>query len=37
LKLENCMALRQSFGGPAAAETARQIQEIEAFVAERER
>ncbi len=32
LKLENCMALRQSFGGPAEAETARQIQEVEAFV-----
>ena len=26
------MALRQSFGGPAEAETARQIQEVEAFV-----
>ncbi len=32
LKLENCMALRASFGGPAEAETARQIQEIEAFI-----
>ena len=32
LKLENCMALRRSFGGPAAAETARQIEEIEAFI-----
>ena len=32
LRLENCMALRQSFGGPAEAETARQIQEVEAFV-----
>ena len=32
LKLENCMALRQSFGGPAEAETTRQIQEVEAFV-----
>ena len=32
LKLENCMALRASFGGPAEAETARQIEEIEAFV-----
>ncbi len=32
LKLENCMALRQSFGGPAIAETTRQIQEIEAFI-----
>ncbi|MCI9003074.1 MAG: argininosuccinate lyase [Oscillibacter sp.] len=35
LKLENCMALRRSFGGPAVEETTRQIQEIEAFVAER--
>ncbi len=32
LRLENCMALRGSFGGPAEAETGRQIQEIEAFV-----
>ena len=32
LKLENCMALRSSFGGPAAAETTRQIEEIEAFM-----
>ena len=32
LKLENCMALRRSFGGPAVEETARQIQEIEAFL-----
>ncbi len=32
LKLENCMALRRSFGGPAEEETARQIQEIEAFL-----
>ena len=32
LKLENCMALRQSFGGPAEAETTRQIQETEAFI-----
>ena len=36
LKLENCMALRSSFGGPAAAETTRQIAEIEAFAAARE-
>ncbi|MEY8387203.1 argininosuccinate lyase [Oscillospiraceae bacterium 38-13] len=36
LKLENCMGLRASFGGPAEAETARQIRELEAFVAERE-
>jgi len=35
LKLENCMALRASYGGPAVAETTRQIEEIEAFVAER--
>ncbi len=32
LKLENCMALRASFGGPAVEETTRQIEEIEAFV-----
>ena len=32
LKLENCMALRRSFGGPATAETTRQIEEIEAFI-----
>ena len=32
LKLENCMGLRQSFGGPAAGETARQIDHLEAFV-----
>jgi len=32
LKLENCMALRKSFGGPAIAETTRQIHEIEAFI-----
>lgn len=32
LKLENCMALRSSFGGPAVSETTRQIEEIEAFV-----
>ena len=35
LKLENCMALRRSFGGPAMEETTRQIQEIEAFIAAR--
>ena len=29
LKLENCMALRASFGGPAVSETTRQIEEIE--------
>ena len=32
LRLENCMALRASFGGPAVKETTRQIEEIEAFV-----
>ena len=32
LKLENCMALRSSYGGPAVSETTRQIGEIEAFV-----
>ena len=32
LKLENCMALRNSFGGPAVRETARQIEEIERFI-----
>ncbi len=36
LNLENCMALRKSYGGPAAEETARQIRELKAFVAERE-
>ncbi len=36
LKLENCMALRNSFGGPAVRETARQIEEIERFIKERE-
>jgi len=35
LKLENCMALRKSYGGPAAAETTRQIREIREFVAKR--
>ena len=35
LKLENCMALRASFGGPAVSETQRQIEEIRAFVAQR--
>ena len=35
LNLENCMALRASYGGPAVAETTRQIGAIEAFVAER--
>lgn len=32
LKLENCMALRASYGGPAVSETTRQIEEIEAFL-----
>ena len=32
LNLENCMALRSSYGGPAVSETSRQIQEIEDFV-----
>ena len=36
LKLENCMALRRSYGGPAVQETTRQIQEIEDFIAERQ-
>ena len=31
LKLENCMALRASFGGPAVLETTRQIEEMERF------
>ena len=35
LKLENCMALRNSFGGPAVAETKRQIESLEAFVESR--
>ena len=35
LNLENCMALRKSYGGPAVAETTRQIEAIEAFAAER--
>ena len=35
LNLENCMALRASYGGPAVSETTRQIGEIEAFVKER--
>ncbi len=33
LKLENCMALRASYGGPAVSETTRQIGAIETFVA----
>jgi argininosuccinate lyase len=34
LNLENCMALRASYGGPAVSETTRQIREIETFVAD---
>ena len=32
LNLENCMALRASYGGPAVAETTRQIEAMEQFV-----
>ena len=32
LNLENCMALRSSYGGPAVAETTRQIAEMEEFI-----
>ena len=32
LNLENCMALRASYGGPAVAETTRQIAEMEDFI-----
>ena len=35
INLENCMALRNSYGGPAVSETTRQIGAIEAFVAAR--
>ena len=35
LNLENCMELRGSYGGPAVAETSRQIREIETFIKER--
>ncbi len=35
LKLENCMAQRSSYGGPAISETQRQIETIEAFIAQR--
>ena len=34
LNLENCMEQRRSYGGPAVAETTRQIQEIETFIQE---
>ena len=37
INLENCMALRVSYGGPAVNETTRQIEAIENFVAKRER
>ena len=37
LKLEACMALRASYGGPAVKETTRQIEEIEAFIREHSR
>ena len=33
LNLENCMALRGSYGGPAVSETTRQIKDIENFIA----
>ena len=32
INLENCMALRSSYGGPAVSETTRQIEAIEDFV-----
>ena len=32
INLENCMALRGSYGGPAVSETARQIQAVEQFI-----
>ena len=35
LSLETCMGQRKSYGGPAVAETTRQIEAIEAFVAAR--
>ena len=35
INLENCMALRKSYGGPAVAETTRQIEAIEDFAAAR--
>ncbi len=35
LKLENCMALRGSYGGPAVSETTRQIKTVRAFTAAR--
>ena len=33
LKLENCMGLRSSYGGPAVSETTRQIEELRQFIA----
>ena len=35
LKLEVCMDQRSSYGGPALAETTRQINEVESFIASR--
>ena len=35
LRLENCVSLRHSYGGPAVGETTRQIQDIEDFIAAR--
>ena len=35
LRLEACMAQRRSFGGPAPEETARQIKNMETFIAAR--
>ena len=34
LNLENCMSLRASYGGPAPAETSRQIKNLEQFITE---
>jgi len=36
IRLENCMALRASYGGPAVSETTRQIEAVRAFLAVRE-
>ena len=35
LRLENCMGLRKSWGGPAVEETSRQIEELTNFIKER--
>ena len=35
LSLETCMGQRNSYGGPAVSETTRQIQDIQAFIAQR--